>query len=324
MHQADLANCYHTLSAVQNDLGLRPKAIDSISNAIALLKPQGTVDHPAPIIVGNLAGYHRQLGNLLRADGRPGEAIVSYREAIRFKPDDADTHYNLGIALNDQGKPAEAIAAYREAIRLKPEYAEAHTNLGAVLNGQGKLAEAIAEWREAISLKPDLAQPHINLGVVLKAQGKLTDAVAEWREVIRIKPDDPGRTSISVSCFSSKASSARHSRSSDRATFSDRSDLVGLLPRPSGCAGPNGTLHWKTDSQPCSGANTSPRTAPRGLILPYLAHQTNHFGSSARLFSRGVSARSQARRRREGRQPVQRRLCRGNGGSRQGHRKPTA
>ena len=58
----------------------------------------------------------------------------------------------------NQGKLEEAIASYRQALRLKPDYAEAHNNLGIVSEGQGKLEEAIASYRRRLRLKPDYAE----------------------------------------------------------------------------------------------------------------------------------------------------------------------
>ena len=54
------------------------------------------------------------------------------------KPEYAEAHYNLGNVLRAQGKPDEAIAKYSAAIRIKPELAEAHYNLGTVLEKPGE------------------------------------------------------------------------------------------------------------------------------------------------------------------------------------------
>ena len=43
-----------------------------------------------------------------------------------------------------QGKLAEAVASFEQAVRLKPDFAEAYNNLGNALKDQGKLEEAIA------------------------------------------------------------------------------------------------------------------------------------------------------------------------------------
>ena len=123
----------------------------------------------------------------------------TYREAIRLKPDDADTHYNLGIALKAQGKLTEAVAEYRTAIRLEPNHANAHCNLGLALADQGKLAEAIAEYREAIRLKPDHPEALNSLAWALVVSPKrprqdYDEGLVHARKAVELAPKD-GNTS---------------------------------------------------------------------------------------------------------------------------------
>jgi tetratricopeptide (TPR) repeat protein len=57
------------------------------------------------------------------------EAIESYKQAIRIKPDDAEAHYGLGIAyiiLNDRGSTLEE---YRKLKSLDSERANKLFNL---------------------------------------------------------------------------------------------------------------------------------------------------------------------------------------------------
>ena len=53
------------------------------------------------------------------------EAELSYRKAIKIKPDYADAHCNLGNILKDLDKLKEAELSYRKAIKIKPDYADA-------------------------------------------------------------------------------------------------------------------------------------------------------------------------------------------------------
>jgi protein O-GlcNAc transferase len=71
----------------------------------------------------------------------------------------------------------EAIAAYREAIRLRPDYAETFANLGKVLRNIARLDEALACFREAIRLKPDLIYAHENLIFALPFHASTEPAV---------------------------------------------------------------------------------------------------------------------------------------------------
>jgi tetratricopeptide (TPR) repeat protein len=110
---------------------------------------------------------HDFLGTALLKKGQTDEAISQFQEAIRLKPDCADSHNNLGNALSRKGQTDEAIRQYHEAIRLNPDFADAHNNLATVLLMKGQNDEAISQFQEAIRLKPDYADAHNNLGIAL-------------------------------------------------------------------------------------------------------------------------------------------------------------
>ncbi len=96
------------------------------------------------------------LANLLSMQGRYGESIPHYEEALRLDPDDAQTRNSFGAALAQEGRYEEALAAFAEALRLAPDYAEAHYNLGALLDHLGWREEARKHLEEANRLKPGL------------------------------------------------------------------------------------------------------------------------------------------------------------------------
>ena len=132
------------------------------------------------------------LFNLGLAYGNAGqyeEAIASYKEALRIKPDDADAHYNLGVTYGESGQYEEAIASYKEVLRIKPDDADAHYNLGYVYRELGQYEEAIASFKKSIRIKPDDADAHYNLGVAYDESGQYEEAIASYKEALRIKPD---------------------------------------------------------------------------------------------------------------------------------------
>ena len=47
---------------------------------------------------------------------KPTRRIREYQEALRLKPDYAETHYNLGVVLGQRGQTDEAIRHYEEAL----------------------------------------------------------------------------------------------------------------------------------------------------------------------------------------------------------------
>ena len=64
------------------------------------------------------------------------KAIQAFREALRIKPDDADTLNHLGQTYKAAGAYPEAIQAYREALRIKPGLAMTLTILALLTQRQ--------------------------------------------------------------------------------------------------------------------------------------------------------------------------------------------
>jgi tetratricopeptide (TPR) repeat protein len=137
--------------------------------------------------------------------------VVSFQEALRLEPNNADAPFILAKALEERGKVEgadrqaaaynekavqyfhegrlqDAVAAFQQALRVQPHYADAHSNLGNVLAEQHKFKEAEAVCREAVRLQPAEPGSHNNLGNALKGLGKLDEAAASYREALRLQP----------------------------------------------------------------------------------------------------------------------------------------
>jgi protein O-GlcNAc transferase len=77
----------------------------------------------------DVAGYHSNLGNVLKEQGDRTAAVLSYRRALSLQPDIAETNGNLGNVLRDLGRSTEMADCYRRAALLKTDYAEARLRL---------------------------------------------------------------------------------------------------------------------------------------------------------------------------------------------------
>lgn len=131
---------------------------------------------------------HDSRGKVLRALGRPEEAIAAHRQAIGLAPACPLPWSNLGDALRDLGRPDEAARAYREAIARDPELAEAHLNLGIVLQHLGRPVDALAAFEAATRARPDSATAQDGLGNLLRAAGRLTEAIVAYRRAVALDP----------------------------------------------------------------------------------------------------------------------------------------
>jgi len=139
----------------------------------------------------DLAETHISLGLALVRLGRVQEAIEQYQQALQIQPDNAAAHNNQGLALVQLGQAQEAIEHYEQALRINPDYAEAHNNLGNALARTGRIKEAIAHYEQALRINPDFTGAHIDLGVALSQLGCNHEAIAEYEQALRIKPDIP-------------------------------------------------------------------------------------------------------------------------------------
>jgi tetratricopeptide (TPR) repeat protein len=127
---------------------------------------------------------------------RHQEAIASFKEAIRLKPDYAEAYFKIGTIYHWQGQYQEAIAPLKEAIRINPSNADFQASLQSAYHSrslslliQGSEQNIIVSLKETIRLDPDDAYSHYYLGYNYSQLGQHQEAILSFKEAIRIKPD---------------------------------------------------------------------------------------------------------------------------------------
>jgi len=167
----------HGLGVIANQQRRHEVAADLIGRAVGL--------DPA------VAPYRLNLGNALKALGRPQEAEAAYRQALDIDPRDSVALNNLGNLLTSLQRSGEAIGLYQRALRLKPEDPVVHNNLGNAAAALGRFSEALALYERALALRPDYAEAHFNLANLLADQGALDAAIARYEHALELRPDHP-------------------------------------------------------------------------------------------------------------------------------------
>jgi predicted TPR repeat methyltransferase len=90
---------------------------------------------------------------LLGKDAKAAE--LAYLNATNLNPDYTEAWYNLGNFLRDQQRPQEALRCYRRVLELKPRFRGAYENIARFATGRSDIAaEAYRAWLEA---EPDNA-----------------------------------------------------------------------------------------------------------------------------------------------------------------------
>jgi tetratricopeptide (TPR) repeat protein len=116
-----------------------------------------------------LASAYFNLGEMCRRQGRPGEALATIMEGIRYRPNKTG-YENLAAALRDLKHDEAAIDAMRTAIKFEPGYAPGYLKLGIILSENGRTAEAMEALKRAASLQLGWEEPRRQLEVVRNGQ----------------------------------------------------------------------------------------------------------------------------------------------------------
>jgi adenylate cyclase len=129
------------------------------------------------------------LGRIYLTKRQYNEAITEGKRAVEMAPNSAFVHAALAYSLKNAGRPEEAIILYKKAIRLSPIsdswYA---SDLGNCYGMLGRYKEAISAYKKAINLSPESPYYHAGLAAIYFLTGREGEAQAEIAEAIKINP----------------------------------------------------------------------------------------------------------------------------------------
>lgn len=140
----------------------------------------------------NSATLHYLNGAANLRIGQFNQAILSYQNAVKIKPNYAEAFNGIGLALKNKGYPDEALSSYKKAINIKSDYAEAFNNIGNAFNEIGDLENAIDSYDKAINIKPNYADALNNLGNALRDTGEIDLAINSYEQSINTHSGNPG------------------------------------------------------------------------------------------------------------------------------------
>ena len=125
---------------------------------------------------------------MLQVFARWDEALASYAEALRLRPDYVDAVYNRATVLHRLGRWEEALAGYEAALGMKADHADALNNRAAVLDEIGRSEESLPGFDAALAARPTYAQAHSNKARALQELGRWDDALAHFERAIALDP----------------------------------------------------------------------------------------------------------------------------------------
>jgi len=104
------------------------------------------------------------------------EAIADLAVVVEESPQNVRAFMLLGQAQAEAGRETEAIESYREAAKLRPDWAAAHADLGRLHARLDEPGEAVAEYRAAMALEPDDLGLRLETARYLQDSGELDQA----------------------------------------------------------------------------------------------------------------------------------------------------
>ena len=90
-----------------------------------------------------------------------------------------------------EGRPVDAMLCFRRALRAEPRASDPRFHLGEVLWQLGRIPAAVSAWREAIDIAPDHLAPRLALAEALLATGDAAGARDAAARVLAIAPVQP-------------------------------------------------------------------------------------------------------------------------------------
>jgi tetratricopeptide (TPR) repeat protein len=164
-------------------------ATNNFLNNSTQSKVESSPSIPEPIINLDDAEKCFEQGNSLFLEGRYQEAIASYDQALKVKPDLHEAWFNRGRALANLGRYEEASTSYDNALKIKSDYHEAsYARVGSLLV-LARYEEALTICDQTLELQPDFHGFWCLRGLALAYLGMIEEEIASFDNALKIKPD---------------------------------------------------------------------------------------------------------------------------------------
>ncbi len=166
------------------DAGAALPAADEVARLVSRLRASSATFNALLQRYGQVSPALRHHGLIQWTAGEIGDAVESFRAALRLTPDDADLWRDLAGTEDAAGRPAEALTAVGMALHHRPDDARSWLLCAGLRDRAGAQGEAEAAFRRAIALDPGLGDAHFGLGLIHFSRRRMDEAVASFRAAV--------------------------------------------------------------------------------------------------------------------------------------------
>jgi DNA-binding NtrC family response regulator/Tfp pilus assembly protein PilF len=206
------ASYFYVCGVVHEDRGDYARARECYEQSRTLWRSDG-------FLQGELAVLN-QLGNVCGLQGKVGEALACYQEALSLADELGDrenrgtTGFNVGWALQELGRWEDAVESYYRVLAIEdvPGIAELHANvynsLGELFLRRDKLAKAVDMFKRVIDARPPAAcspvtlrEALVNLGQAFHRQGDFAGASQAYDRALNLAEQADSRREMAIACW---------------------------------------------------------------------------------------------------------------------------
>ncbi len=135
------------------------------------------------------ADPHLKLGELLEAQGRPGEALQSYLSCLNIEVDHSKALMRVARLQRERGQPLQAMVRLNRVLDLAPDQPDALLQRGLAFRDQGQLKLALTDLKRALELQPNRADIKLELALLMESNKQNKEALKLVREVMEQSPE---------------------------------------------------------------------------------------------------------------------------------------
>uniref|UniRef100_A0A672FPM0 Uncharacterized protein n=1 Tax=Salarias fasciatus TaxID=181472 RepID=A0A672FPM0_SALFA len=127
------------------------------------------------------------IGYVLIGNGLYDEAIKHFSLLLQGDPELVSAIYGRGIAYGKKSLQ-EAIETFKEALKLKPDFIDAYKSLGQAYRSLGDFESAMESFQKALMLNQNHIQSLQLRGMMLYHHGSLQEALGNFKRCLQLEP----------------------------------------------------------------------------------------------------------------------------------------
>ncbi len=125
-------------------------------------------------------------GNIQKKIKKYNDAVISFENAIKLKPNFSEAYNNLGNTKKIINKRDEAIVCYRKAIEFKNNNIEALVSLSAILKEDRNYVDLIEVYKSILKLDKNNIKTLYNLGSAYLFTGNISEGKKYFEKIFEI------------------------------------------------------------------------------------------------------------------------------------------